>query len=238
MEKKRILLVEDDLSFCTLLHDFFSQTDGLAVCAQAHDGLTGLELIRSLSPDLVLLDLVLPGMDGLAILRLLSAEPVRPKVIVLSGITANPYIQDALRLGASYYMIKPVSLPELALRIHALFPLPESEAAAGAEAWQLLRLGARREDTGFDLALFAAGLLRSTAGKVQMKWLYLETARHFATSAACVEKNLRTFIRHLHRSQHGPNRYTLSFDPASPPPSNGAFLSWLTAQSHQAEPGA
>ena len=238
MEKKRILLVEDDPNFCTLLRDFFAQTDDLTVCAQAHDGLTALELIHSLSPDLVLLDLILPGMDGLAVLRRLSAEPVRPKVIVLSGVTAEPYIRMALGLGASYYMIKPLSLPELALRIHALFPLPDTCPAAGAEAWYLLRLGARKEDTGFDFALFAAELLRSTAGKVQMKRLYLETAQHFATSAACVEKNLRTFIRHLHRSQRGSNRYTLSFDPTSSPPSNGAFLSWLIAQSHQAEPSA
>ncbi len=224
--KIRILLVEDNSSTCALLRAFFAREEDTYICAEAHDGWEGIEALRRLKPDLILLDLVMPGMDGLQFLRAAAGEEERPKIVVLSGIGADEYIQTALRLGASYYMVKPVDLPQLREQIEILFPhsppgAPEGESPAERD---LARMGADRSVKGFSYAAFAVELFRREGPDVQMKRVYLETAEKFATGYACVEKDIRTLVRRLHRI--GDKYYTtvLGFGGREKPPGNGAFL--------------
>ena len=230
----RVLLVEDNCSTCALLRAFFDQAEGLAVCGEAHDGWEGLELLRERRPDLVLLDLIMPGMDGLEFLRAMAGEEERPKVIVLSGVVADEYVQRACRLGASYYLVKPVNLTELAGRIDALFPRT-AEAGQGPEAWTLLRLGAEPKSLGYRYALFILGLLAEAGGTVQMKELYLDTAEAFGTTYSRVEKNLRTLIKNIHRVGGSFYEKTLGFGGRERPPDNGSFLRAVAEESRKKE---
>ena len=70
----RVLVVEDDPSARLLLATALSAQPGLELCGMAADGLEGLELVERLRPDAVLLDLIMPGMDGLAFLRALEGD--------------------------------------------------------------------------------------------------------------------------------------------------------------------
>lgn len=108
----RILLAEDDTAARTLLNDFFAPLEDMAVCAAARDGYEALELLERERPDVVLLDLIMPGLDGLGVLQQLRAHPVvpRPKVIVLSRVASSHVVSYAFSLGADYYLIKPVHL--------------------------------------------------------------------------------------------------------------------------------
>ena len=80
----RVLVVEDDPETRLLTEALLSGRKGVCLCALAKDGLEGLELVEQTRPDIVLLDLILPGMDGLDFLRALRRRSARPAVVVAS----------------------------------------------------------------------------------------------------------------------------------------------------------
>lgn len=226
----RVLLVDDNPSARALLAAFVERTPGLELCGEAGDGWQGLELTGRLAPDLVLLDLIMPGLDGIGFLEGLGGLPRRPRVIVLSGVSADAYVQHSCRLGADYYLVKPVNLHQLAQRISALFPDGEGQEHGGPAGLLLLRLGADSRLEGYGQLSYALELAAAGGGTMRMKEIYLSTAEAFRTTAACVEKNLRTVIRGMHAgaSPH----YVRVFGPADgpKPPDNRTFLRRAAAE--------
>jgi two-component system phosphate regulon response regulator PhoB len=112
-----ILVVEDEKDIRDLLA-FNLKREGFAVLS-ADSGLAALELARSRRPDLVLLDLMLPELDGLGVCRQMQREPVLADIPVIM-LTARGEELDrvvGLELGASDYIVKPFSLREVVLRI-------------------------------------------------------------------------------------------------------------------------
>lgn len=221
----RVLLVDDNASARALLAAFLEGVEGLELCGEAGDGWQGLELTGRLRPDLVLLDLIMPGLDGIGFLEGLSGLPegYRPRVIVLSGVSTDAYVQQSCRLGADYYLVKPVNLRQLAQRINALFSAG-AEETPGAAACLLLRLGADSRLDGYGQTVAALEFMAAAGRQAQMKEVYLSAARVFRTTPACVEKNMRTVIRGIHA---GASPYYMRlFDPAygAKPPDNGTFL--------------
>ena len=79
----------------------------------ASDGLEALAKIKALSPDVVLLDLVQPRLDGLGVLRRLAAQENAPPVLVLTGFVNAHVIAECARLGAAYFLPKPCDTAEL-----------------------------------------------------------------------------------------------------------------------------
>ncbi|WP_294551457.1 response regulator [uncultured Pseudoflavonifractor sp.] len=226
MNSIRILLVDDNPSARALLAAFVEQTPGLELCGEAGDGWQGLELTDRLRPDLVLLDLIMPGLDGIGFLEGLAnlSGSRRPRVIVLSGVSTDAYVQHSCRLGADYYLVKPVNFRQLAQRISALFPEGEGLEPGGSAGFLLLRLGADSRLEGYGQLSYALEMVSGGGRSMQMKEIYLSTAEAFHTTAACVEKNLRTVIRGMHAgaSPH----YVRVFGPAAGrrPPDNRTFL--------------
>jgi DNA-binding response OmpR family regulator len=116
--KRKVLVVEDDLSLARVLRHNLNY-EGFEV-EVTNDGLAAVSLAEVRKPDLVLLDLMLPGLNGIEVCRRLAQEPVRPGLII---ITARNYKQDklqAFQLGADDYVIKPFTLDELLARVHAV----------------------------------------------------------------------------------------------------------------------
>lgn len=114
----RLLLVEDSERLCESLSAGLSRL-GYAVDV-VHDGTTGLSQARANPYDLVILDLMLPGLDGLAVLEGLRAAGSQTHVLVL---TARDTVEDrvrGLRAGADDYLVKPFAFAELAARVQAL----------------------------------------------------------------------------------------------------------------------
>ena len=117
---QRILVIEDENDIRQLLR-FNLEREGFAVL-EAADGLGGLHMATSELPDLVVLDLMLPGMDGCDVCRRLKAQPVTAAIPVLM-LTARGEEVDrivGLTLGADDYVVKPFSVRELVLRIRAI----------------------------------------------------------------------------------------------------------------------
>jgi len=114
----RILIVEDD----TRIADFLQRglnSDG-HFCVIAHDGKSGLTLVLDGDFDLVLLDLLLPGLHGLEVCQQLRMNRIRIPVIILTGMDSTDDVVAGLRMGADDYVTKPFSFEELRARIDAV----------------------------------------------------------------------------------------------------------------------
>lgn len=106
-EQQRSLLVIDDEQYVRESLSAYLEDSGYQV-AQAPEGETGLALFRELHPDVVLLDLKMPGMNGIDVLKALGEDPSETPVIVISGAGVMADVVEALRYGASDYLIKPI----------------------------------------------------------------------------------------------------------------------------------
>ena len=116
--KKRLLIVEDDASLVRLLRDSLVY-EGFAVdCVSS--GVHAIEKVRSARPDLVLLDIMIPDLNGFDVCRALSAERDRVPIIIITARTQQQDKVLGLRLGADDYVTKPFSLDELLARIDAV----------------------------------------------------------------------------------------------------------------------
>ena len=126
----RILIIEDDPSILRGLQLNLGM-EGYTV-RSAMDGVTGLEMARSEQPDLVVVDVMLPRLDGLAVLRELRRDDPELPVLILSAKGQEGDKVAGLQLGADDYMVKPFGLKELLARIEALLRRRRARGEAGA----------------------------------------------------------------------------------------------------------
>ena len=151
----RILIIEDE----PRILDFVSrglEAEGFAVLG-ARDGQEGLRLAEAVSCDLVILDLLLPRLDGLSVLRALEAKHPELPVVIVSARADLPTKLNGFGLGARDYLTKPFSLDELLARIRVHLRRPEDRAngyvlRAGTLALDLARRQARLGDHLVDLS--------------------------------------------------------------------------------------
>ena len=121
METKiRILLADANPDFAKLLAETLAAEHDMELIGAAADGPEALEQLKSLKPDLLLLDLVLPKLDGLEVLRRLPETGCRCPVIVLSGFMNGQVVADCAALGAAYFMPKPCDTAALLERIRQI----------------------------------------------------------------------------------------------------------------------
>lgn len=126
LNENRILIIDDDLELCELLTDWL-KAEGFSVTA-VHDGQAGLEQARSEPPDAIILDVMLPGMNGLEVLRALR-QSVSVPLLMLSARGEPVDRILGLELGADDYLPKPCDPRELVARLRAL--LRRSQARPG-----------------------------------------------------------------------------------------------------------
>ena len=124
----RVLVVEDDLALAGVLS--YTLRQGGYEVFSAHDGLTALEKWQSDGPDLIILDLNLPKLDGLAVCRRVRAQSDVP-IVILSVRDSEDDVVMGLELGADDYIIKPFSPRELLARVKAALRHREGAAIPG-----------------------------------------------------------------------------------------------------------
>ncbi|WP_334110186.1 sporulation transcription factor Spo0A [Thermodesulfitimonas autotrophica] len=118
----RILVADDNREFCELLKDYLSQQPDFELVGVAYNGLEAIQLIEETRPDVVILDIIMPHLDGIGVLEKFasSAATYRPKFIVLTALGQETVTQRAVELGADYYVVKPFNFSVLANRIKQL----------------------------------------------------------------------------------------------------------------------
>ncbi|HBV96859.1 MAG: chemotaxis protein CheY [Peptococcaceae bacterium BICA1-7] len=118
----KIIIADDNREFCELLKEFISQQDDLVLVGIANNGIEALELIEKNAPDIIVLDIIMPHLDGIGVLEKLATGyiPNRPRVIMLTAFGQETVTQRAVELGADYYILKPFDFSVLASRIRQL----------------------------------------------------------------------------------------------------------------------
>lgn len=113
----KVLLVDDNQQFSEILGDYLKEKAEIEVVGTAHDGWEGLEKIEKLNPDVVVLDMIMPKLDGIGVLDRLQNLKQKPKVIMLTAFGSDYMIQRALQKGAHDYLIKPFEMESVYERV-------------------------------------------------------------------------------------------------------------------------
>jgi DNA-binding response OmpR family regulator len=181
MVTQNIVVVEDDPDLLEVLRETLAREGYLVHTAD--NGLDGLRLIKKLSPDLVCLDLMMPGMDGIEVCRELRADKNLQglRIMMLTAKGDESDVVLGLGIGADDYVIKPARPKELIARIRALLRRPRIEAATEEEA--LIKIGPLEiDDVRFQVRL-SGTILSFTPTEYQLlKALALKPERAFTRS--------------------------------------------------------
>lgn len=129
MNKVRVGIADDNKDFCSILKDFFETQQNIDVAFIAHDGMQTVDIVAKEKPDILILDMIMPYLDGLGVLERLNTIEVEPmpKVIMLSAVGQESITQKAINLGAEYYVVKPFDLNILVKRIQQLAGIQEMD---------------------------------------------------------------------------------------------------------------
>jgi two-component system, response regulator, stage 0 sporulation protein A len=120
--KLSTVIVDDNKEFCTVISDCLEAQKDFAIDGICHNGIEAVKFVKENTPNLIILDIVMPRLDGLGVLEKFIALNLNPKpiIIVLSAIGLDDITQRAISLGADYYFIKPFDMDEFIIRVRQL----------------------------------------------------------------------------------------------------------------------
>jgi len=214
----RVLIIEDEPSFVEALELALTK-EGFDV-ASALDGREGLESYRTEHPDVILLDLMLPTLPGLDVLRAVRRESAVP-VIVVSAKEAESDVVAALELGADDYITKPYSVRELVARVRAAARRtggeigPADTLTVGNASLDVAALRLRiGDETSFDLPkkeFEVMQLLMDQPGRVVPREEFLDRVWGFAWigDTRTLDQHIRRLRRRLDEVEDGPSIETV-----------------------------
>ncbi|MBD8003518.1 sporulation transcription factor Spo0A [Bacillus norwichensis] len=118
MNKIKVVLADDNRELVALLEDYMSTQSDIEVIGTAHNGQECLNLLEKVDPDVLVLDIIMPHLDGLGVLERLRNSNIRfPNVIMLTAFGQEDVTTKAVELGASYFILKPFDMEYLANHI-------------------------------------------------------------------------------------------------------------------------
>lgn len=120
MQKKvKVVIADDNKEFRFILQDFMLSKDVFDVVDMVDDGIKALESVEKYEPDFLILDIIMPHLDGLGVLERLQKKQLKkyPKIVVLSAVGHDKVTQRAINMGVDYYIVKPFNFESLAERI-------------------------------------------------------------------------------------------------------------------------
>ena len=204
------MIVDDHEELRASLYSFLCRQQGIEVVGEAGNGLDALKLLERTDADVMLLDMIMPNLDGFGVLAELQRMPEekRPKVIAITALNRDDFICRAVNLGASYYMIKPVEQNVVLDRIRdvAQFsspldtdPRPLSTPGNSIDdklSNLFLTMGIPAHIKGYQFLREAIKLVMDNPSMIGgiTKELYPAIARRFSTSSSKVERAIRHAI--------------------------------------------
>lgn len=117
MPRIKVMMADNNRELCATLVELIGLQDDMELVGVAYDGIEALQVLEKTRPDVLILDITMPYLDGIGVLERLSEFKERPKVIVLTAFEQEAMIQRLIALGATYYMVKPFDAPTLFERI-------------------------------------------------------------------------------------------------------------------------
>lgn len=137
MEKIKVCLADDNRELVHMLEDYFEEQSNIDVIGSAYNGQECLEMLEDMDPDVLVLDIIMPHIDGLAVLqKMRELNKKLPNVIMLTAFGQEEVTKKAVDLGASYFILKPFDLDNLRdhiCQVHGLKPNFESRSRTPRE---------------------------------------------------------------------------------------------------------
>lgn len=197
--RKTVILADANEGFRGMLREVIEKTDRFSVVGCTGDGTEALQLIEEKKPDLVLLDLVLPGTDGFRILKHL--RETETKTIVLSAFCSDQTVAEAMNLGAVFFMIKPCETEALLDRMQMVFGATavaeEQGSALKNQVTAIIHeIGVPAHIKGYQYLREAILIAVDDIEVINAvtKVLYPAVAKRFATTPSRVERAIRHAI--------------------------------------------
>ena len=205
--RMKTLIADSNEDFCRSLADTLTRNGSCEICGTAYDGVTAAELLAAKRPDVLIMDLMLPRMDGMALLKQASRMERPPTVLVLSAFATDYVSAMTAALGASYLMLKPCECSAVAERIEEVRaarsampgPLPRKTAAPDIEAMVtniIHEIGVPAHIKGYQYLREAIIIAVNDMEVINAitKVLYPQVAKTFSTTPSRVERAIRHAI--------------------------------------------
>ena len=196
MEALKLLIADGTEDFRIALADALRGSYRIRECS---DGIQALELLRSFRPDLLVVDLMLPGLDGISLLQEAAEMESRPMVLATTRFQSEYVIDTVSKLGVGYLMIKPCDIRSTVSRIQDLRQRLNPPAVTRPDPGVfvsnlLLLLGVATNLRGYLYLREAIPMIARDRKQSITKELYPRIAKQFDCETACVERSIRSAI--------------------------------------------
>lgn len=222
-KKIKIMIADDNIQICDLVETLISYEKDMIFAGKAHNGKDAIKMVCDISPDILLLDLIMPVMDGMGVLdNLLPEMAGKLKIIILSSIGNEKITHHAIKKGADYYIIKPFDFDTFPNRIREIYKM-ESKSQETAEKKSmdtnsadiesyvskiLIDIGISPHINGYmyikDCVLHLNEL--NTSGISITKYLYPKLAEKYNSSPSRIERSIRHAIDVAWQKNHTLNK--------------------------------
>lgn len=208
-EKTKILVVDDSQEVREKLSAMLKEMPEVELIGTAANGMCAIDMIATKKPDLVLLDIIMPQLDGFGVMEYLVEHNMMPEVIVISALTQENFIFRALNLGAKYYIAKPFESESIKGRIRDVISLKKgiSPVSINKEirtttsidekiSSVFISIGIPAHIKGYHFLREAVKMVVENPDSINRitKELYPGIARKFTTSSSKVERAIRHAI--------------------------------------------
>lgn len=232
MQMHKILVADASDQWRSVLEQALGQTHQVFCCC---DGDQALKQAARLRPDVVVLDLMLAGTDGLSVIKGLQEQSLSPRIIVTGRYFSNFATMALERYQVDSMILKPCSVQSITQRVEELLEqqtpqLPVCQDPYDSITALLVQLGARTSQQGFRFLRVGILLLMEDPGQQLTKSLYPAIAAEFRTSKANVEKSMRTTVANAwanRRDEVWRAYFPTTANGQIPRPTTGQFLSRL-----------
>lgn len=213
MNKIEVVLADDNREFVSLLEEYINNQSDMSVVGVAYNGNDVLKVLEERVPDILILDIIMPHLDGLAVLEHIQSMRIQPqpKIIMLTAFGQEEITKKAVELGASYYILKPFDMEVLAQRIRQIINNKSSFTSSSVKTSSLAPKG-RNLDAAITNIIHEIGVPAHIKGYLYLreaitmvyndvellgsitKVLYPDIAKKFNTTASRVERAIRHAI--------------------------------------------
>jgi two-component system, response regulator, stage 0 sporulation protein A len=218
VNKIKVCVVDDNRELVGLLEEYISSQDDMEIVGVAHNGQECLEMLEDTDPDVLLLDIIMPHLDGLAVLERLREmkKGIIPNVIMLTAFGQEDVTTKAVDLGASYFILKPFDMEQLAGHIRQVSGKAKSVARKPSSSINYGRSNNEQKPKNLDASITSIiheiGVPAHIKGYMYLreaismvyndiellgsitKVLYPDIAKKFNTTASRVERAIRHAI--------------------------------------------
>ncbi len=244
----KVVSIDDNQDIRESFVEFFKGNSNITLTGTAENGMDGYELIKNENPDVVILDIVMPKLDGLGLLEKLAEENIDTKIIMYSAIGNDKVVQKTFSLGAQYYVMKPSDMRDIEARIIECCAAPVTHssiigATSGAQITEsnlesvitdiIHDIGVPAHIKGYNYLRDAIGLCIKDDEFINSitKLLYPTVAKNFSTTSSRVERAIRHAIEvawNRGREEILTDIFGYTIDTNKGKPTNGEFIAMIS----------